>query len=217
MGCPTTLYFLNQKSQKWKDKYIKSLFSLAGPWAGALKSLKVFASGVKLKIAVVHPLAVREEQRTFPSLAFLLPSQRLWRSDEILIESELRNYTVSDYRLFFQDINYMNGYNMWIDVKNLTYNMTPPGVEVHCLYGYGIDTMQKLIYKKGEFPDSQPHTLYGDGDGTVNLRSLRSCLEWEGKQLQNVYHQNYSKVSHLNIMSDPNVLTYLKNHAIRDL
>jgi len=216
MGCPTMLYFLNQQTKEWKNKYIKSLLSLAGPWAGAVKSLKVFASGDNFNIAVVRPLTVRKEQRTFPSLAYLLPSQKLWESDEILIESASRNYTVSDYRQFFEDINYTIGYNMWLDVKNLTYNMTPPGVEVHCLHGYGIDTMQKLIYKKREFPDSQPHVLYGDGDGTVNLRSLRSCLEWKGKQSQNVYYQNYSKVDHLNIVNNPAVLTYLRNHAIRD-
>ena len=130
------------------------------------------------------------------------------------MQSTLRNYTSQNYRSFFEDINYMVGYNMWLDVRNLTYDMTPPGVEVHCLHGYGIDTMHKLVYNKGKFPDSQPHVDYGNGDGTVNLKSLQACLQWQGKQTQNVYYQNFTKSDHMLIMSDPRVIQYIKQHAI---
>jgi lysophospholipase-3 len=216
MGCPAMLYFLNRQPQRWKNKYIKSLFSLAGPWAGAVKSMKAFASGDNFGVIVVPSLTIRQDERTFPSLAYLLPSDKLWKPDEVLVQSTLRNYTAANYREFFEDINYMIGYNMWLDVRNLTYNNTPPGVEVHCIHGYGIETMNKLIYNKGKFPDSQPHVLYGDGDGTVNLRSLQSCLQWDGKQAQNVYYKNFSNVDHMLIMSDPRVIAYLLDHAIKN-
>ena len=45
MGSPLSLYFLNQMSQKWKDKYIRALMTLAGVWGGSVKALKVFAAG----------------------------------------------------------------------------------------------------------------------------------------------------------------------------
>ena len=45
MGSPMTLYFLNQQTQAWKDKYIKSWISLGGCWAGTVKALKVYAQG----------------------------------------------------------------------------------------------------------------------------------------------------------------------------
>ena len=45
MGCPVLLYFLNQQSQAWKDKYVKSLITLAGPWGGAVKTMRLMASG----------------------------------------------------------------------------------------------------------------------------------------------------------------------------
>lgn len=45
MGGPLTLVFLRQKTQAWKDKYIKALISLSGAYAGSVKALKVFAVG----------------------------------------------------------------------------------------------------------------------------------------------------------------------------
>ena len=45
MGCHYVLYFLNQQPQVWKDKYIKGFISLAAPWGGAVKPLRVMASG----------------------------------------------------------------------------------------------------------------------------------------------------------------------------
>lgn len=214
MGCPTMLYFLNQQSQRWKSKYIKSLITLAGPWGGAVKALKAFASGDNFGVIVVPSLTIRQDERTFPSLAYLLPSDKIWTGHEVLMESTQRNYTSINYRNFFEDINYMVGYNMWIDVRNLTYDLTPPGVEVHCLHGHGIDTMEKLVYNKGSFPDSQPHVIYGDGDGTVNLKSLQACLHWKGKQSQEIYYQSYKKSDHILIMSDPRVIEYIKQHAV---
>lgn len=45
MGCHYVLYFLNHQPQVWKDKYIKGFISLGAPWGGAVKPLKVVASG----------------------------------------------------------------------------------------------------------------------------------------------------------------------------
>lgn len=45
MGCHYILYFLNHKPQSWKDKYIKGFISLGAPWGGAVKTLRVLASG----------------------------------------------------------------------------------------------------------------------------------------------------------------------------
>jgi lysophospholipase-3 len=45
MGGPMTLQFLNQQSQDWKDKYIKSMVTLSGAWGGSVKAVKVYAIG----------------------------------------------------------------------------------------------------------------------------------------------------------------------------
>lgn len=45
MGNPYTLYMLNHQPQEWKDKYIQTYISLAGPWGGAAKPVRLMASG----------------------------------------------------------------------------------------------------------------------------------------------------------------------------
>ena len=37
---------------------------------------------------------------------------------------------------------------MWEDTRPLIHDLVAPGVEVHCLYGTGVDTAERLIYSK---------------------------------------------------------------------
>lgn len=45
MGSHYVLYFLNHQDQAWKDQYIRGFISLGAPWGGAVKPLRVLASG----------------------------------------------------------------------------------------------------------------------------------------------------------------------------
>lgn len=101
MGSPMVLYFLNQQPQEWKDHYIKTWISLAGCFAGTVKALKVYSQGDDLGVRVLSETALREQQRTSPSLSWLMPSNMLWRDDEIMVTTKSRNYTVNDYQEFF--------------------------------------------------------------------------------------------------------------------
>lgn len=51
MGCHYVLYFLNNQPQEWKDKYIRGFISLGAPWGGAVKALRVLASGMGKMLA----------------------------------------------------------------------------------------------------------------------------------------------------------------------
>ena len=48
-----------------------------------------------------------------------MPSTRFWEPDEVLVITEHRNYTVSDYKQLFTDVNYTDGYLLWQDTKDL--------------------------------------------------------------------------------------------------
>ncbi len=50
MGSPMTLYFLNQRTQRWKDKYVRAFITMAGVWGGTVRALKVFALGETLDL-----------------------------------------------------------------------------------------------------------------------------------------------------------------------
>jgi lysophospholipase-3 len=209
MGCPYALFYLNKKPQAWKDKYIRSMISLAGVYAGSVKAMKAYASGDNFGVVVVPSLSLRKDVRTFPSLALLMPSPDVWPKNQVLVKNHNITYTVSNYEQFFRDIDYPDGYEMWLDVRNLAPPLRAPGVEVHCLHGYKVNTPEYLDYGTGHFPDSKPKVKYGDGDGTVNLLSLRTCLEWNGRQKERIIYRNFTSIDHMTILSDSRVMNYL--------
>ncbi|KAE8747732.1 hypothetical protein FOCC_FOCC005555 [Frankliniella occidentalis] len=210
MGGPMTLVFLQQQSQKWKDQYIRAFVTLSGAWGGSVKALKVFAVGDDLGSYVLRESILREMQITSPSLSWLLPSPLFWKESEVLVQTGNKNYTINNLKAFFDDINYPLGWEMRKDVEPYSLNFSPPGVEVHCLHGFGVDTVDRLVYKSGKFPDGYPTFINGDGDGTVNKRSLEGCLHWASQQKKKIYHQTFPKVDHMGILRDTKVLEYLQ-------
>lgn len=72
-------------------------------------------------------------------------------------------------------------------------------------------TPAKFHYSESQWFDSQPTVIYGEGDGTVNVRSLHGCLRWESKQKQKIYHEEFKGVGHMGILADKNVINYIVN------
>ncbi|XP_035678867.1 phospholipase A2 group XV-like [Branchiostoma floridae] len=211
MGGPYGLLFLNNMDQPWKDKFIKSMVTLAGPWGGAAKTLRLYISGDNLGIYVVNPLSLRPEQRSFPSSAWMMPSPLLWDTNEPLVFTPDRNYTIGDYAALFDDLEYEQGWLMRKDVEGLIGDLTPPGVTVHCLHGNKVKTPHQFSYTAKEFPDLQPTVIYGDGDGTVNLNSARGCLRWRDQQKQPVFYKTFEGAEHMKILANQTVIEYIKD------
>jgi len=205
MGSPMMLYFLTKQSQAWKSMYVRSLVTLAGPWGGTVRALKIFAVGDNLGNWLLSEKKLMWEQRTSSSLAWLMPQEGFWDHDEVLVETSDNNYTIANYHQFFTDLEEPNAWLMREDTKDLIAGLPAPGVEVFCIHGGGVDTTEKLVYGKGEFPGSDPGTiLKGDGDGTVNMRSLVGCTRWAEKQREPVHHRVLPGVDHLGILrTDP--------------
>lgn len=97
------------------------------------------------------------------------------------------------------------------DVVKYT-DFTAPGVEVHCLYGSNVDTVERLHYPKSSDLDGSPTLINGDGDGTVNARSLQACTHWIGMKEQlgkNVSTLQLPGVDHMGILRDNRVVQYV--------
>lgn len=95
------------------------------------------------------------------------------------------------------------------DTESLVFDLTPPGVAVHCLYGTGIDTAESFQYSD-KFPDVEPTTVViGDGDGTVNLRSAIQCGRWAGQQKQPVTLKELPGNEHVNMLSNSTTVAYI--------
>lgn len=74
----------------------------------------------------------------------------------------------------------------------------------------------RLLYKKGGFP-GYPKFVYGDGDGTVNKRSLEGCTHWSSVQKQPVYHQTFPDMDHMQVLSDSRVIEYIRKLFVTKL
>ena len=60
-------------------------------------------------------------------------------------------------------------------------------------------------YSPLTLPDNDVVLKKGDGDGTVNLRSLEACQSWMTTTTVKVFE----KLDHLGILRDPNVVDYV--------
>ncbi|CAK9831228.1 Phospholipase A2 group XV [Anthophora retusa] len=149
-------------------------------WGGSVKALKVFAIGDDLGAYILRQNILKDQQISSPSLGWLLPSRLFWKESEVLVQTQQKNYTLSTLRDYLIDIGVPNAWEFRKDNEKYQLDFTAPGVEVHCLYGNNIDTVQKLYYKPGISIEGTPQLISGDGDGTVNLRSLEGCKHWQG-------------------------------------
>ncbi|KAF7992945.1 hypothetical protein HCN44_005726 [Aphidius gifuensis] len=211
MGGPMCLLFLQQQTTAWKNKYINSLITLAAVWGGSVKAIKVFAIGDDLGTYVLRERTLKDQQITSPSLGWLLPSKYFWKNTEVLVETATKNYTLLDLQDYFININVPNAWEFRKDTEKYQADYSAPGVEIHCLHGIAVNTVEKLYYKPGVTIDGYPQLINGDGDGTVNKRSLEGCLHWKDQQKQKIYHQPFPNTNHMEILRNPNVLQYIKS------
>merc|ERR1740137_65413 len=219
MGSIMMSYFLNHQTQAWKDKYIRSLVSIAGVWGGTARAVKVFAVGDNLDSWFLNEKNLLWE-RTNPSLAWLMPAEGFWTADEVLVQTVEKNFTRTNLGEYFTALGEPNMASMVEDTEVLLTGFPPPNIEVFCSHGSKIDTTERVVYPKGSFPKlkkeivvddnvsnlriwpfpKSPSLIKGDGDGTVNTRSLEGCLKWRNKQSQPVHHQVFEKVNHLDML-----------------
>ncbi|XP_038069431.1 phospholipase A2 group XV-like [Patiria miniata] len=215
LGCLYTLYFLNRQSNPWKAKYIQAFAPISGPWAGATKSLRVAISGDNVGDFAVHASVVRTAQRSWPSLNFLLVTDKYWGPHEVIVSTQKKNYTVNDYREVFNDMNYEVGWEVYKDVRGLVYDLKAPGVPVYGIHGRDVPTEEFYVYNEERpFPDYEPYITYGQGDGTVNMRSLKAYMKWQHEQPHPVSEFEISGGEHVHILQNATLIKYLINTVL---
>ena len=98
-------------------------------------------------IESISPLVIREEQRSYETGVYILPLPTTWKhSEEVLVQTPARNYTVGNYAQFFEDIGFSEGLEMMENIVDYV-NLTSPGVRTVCVFTLGIQTPVKLIYQ----------------------------------------------------------------------
>lgn len=100
-------------------------------------------------------------------------------------------------------------------VKDLEgyHDFTAPGVEVNCMHGVGVETLERLDFGNS-LSNPNPKQIKGDGDGTVNFRSLSACRYWPDQPAQNNYTVNRFEIpnaEHYDILSDHRAINHILN------
>ena len=126
---------------------------------------------------------MRGEQRSYESSLLLLPTPQVW-GEQILIETPGKNYTSADYELLFGLSNFLNGFERYQLIGNLTADLIPPGVDTIHMYGINVDTGTSFRYLSNNDFDSEPETINGNGDG--NMLQIMN-------QYMTIYFQNNGK------------------------
>lgn len=215
-GGPKLLHFLQEQTQEWKDKHVKRLVSLNGAWGGTVQSIKTYTVGDDFGLPYIKPSTIGNMEKTFSSLARMMPSPLLWKPHSVLAKTRNRVYTLENVQEFFNDLDFWEGWEMYQDAMLYMLNFTAPGVEVHCIYGGGVDTVESLNFNNDDLTGTPTYET-GDGDGTVNKRSLEACKHWAGKQSQPVIMKSYAGNDHMGILANLTVLDDIVLLLLHDL
>ncbi|CAL8461900.1 g1431 [Coccomyxa elongata] len=205
LGCLVSLSFLTGKSQEWLDKHVSSLVAISAPWGGSVTALKGSISGDNFDISIIPHDLLRPVQSTAPSGPWLFPSPKHW-GDSVLVQTGKHNYTAKDALQLLKDLNLTQQAAVYPRVHNLTYPLPKVNFKVHCMYGTGRDTDEGYVYDVDAFNASAPSApskvMKGDGDGTVNTRSLEACKELGDKATLKFF----GNASHTGILADKRLL-----------
>lgn len=215
MGCNNILYFLQRQSQEWKDKHVLRVITLAAPWGGSMKAIRATVVGNNLGLPQLFDEAIfRTLQKSLPSTMYLYPKERVFQNSSLirfkpqgrLDRSEI--FRANDFGSFFEKIKYPNGYQMWLNTKDLLGSLEAPQVEIWCLYGEGSRTLGSMEFR-GDFPNSAFQEIQHDGDGTVTVQSSTYCRQWAREQEKYVYDRSFN-VNHMDMVRDKQVLEVIE-------
>ena len=210
MGGPVTLYFLTTVvSQEWKDQFINAFVPLSGAWSGGSAAVPAVVSGSNTPSTspFLFPTFLRELRsiiRSVESVVWLFPRPSIW-GDAVLVTTPVRTYTANDYSDLFTDISYPQGFDMYTGTLAINEGFPAPNVSVYCFYGTNFSTPESFIYNSS-FPDVDPETVFGDGDGVINLLSSEVCLRWSQEQSQRFVSQTFPGVEHIQMVMNEAVL-----------
>ena len=196
------------------EKYIHSYTNIAGPMAGAPKALTMITSGENENIAILRPNQIRVAERSWPSSYLLLPNpmalNKTMRNKNFMEIKGFRNYTSTQYKDFFDyvsknfpDQHFEHSRNLFNEYsgQSILGSVNALNIRTLCVWGSGLDTTNKLMWKKKEkFPDYSPYeNEMVSGDGTVPEWSIKPvCERWEKEQQKS---QSGRKVSYLDLPS----------------
>jgi len=220
-------YYCSKKlwSHEFKSKHIHGYVSIAAPWGGAPKALKMITSGENWGIPMLRPNKLRIAERTWASTYFLLPNPHIIPKGDSKVTPIVkidgsRNYTTAQYQDFFRDLEAKRtdqhiSQGMYTDYsgEHLLGPIQALGFRTICAFGVGLNTVSRLRWAKASrFPDYVPYEETVGGDGTVpEWSSGDVCKTWRSQQKEKVEILPLPGIAHMNTLWDPKVYDAVAN------
>ena len=225
MGCTHLLLFLRHQSAAWRQAKIRKLIALSSPWGGAIKAVKALLVGDQFSLPIVSELKMRKLVRSFPSVAYLLPQAQVFeRPDQnqadfgaqVMVQTPERTYTVGQLEALLRDTNMSLQWDWFSKTATQIEPLNPlPDLNVDCLHSLNIPTIETVIFRNvTDFPDGDYELVEGDGDGTVNRKSLLVCGAWAAKLPDRVKHKIIMNTSHSGILKSKQLLEHITDDVL---
>ncbi len=219
LGCPTTSAFLRRQASDWLTDNVAGFVALAGVWGGAAKMALALVSGDNMGAPVPHDY-VRPVQRSAASGVWMLPGREFsapGAAPIIITPSQNFSSNASDMYQLMGVLNLTQGQSIFKKLGasgELLDKLPRPPVRTAVFYGSGVKTGRSYVFDAPLDHAGTPTpsaTLYGDGDGTVNLESaLLPVRRWNaskplGVGAPEVTFREFAGVSHFGMVSDEKV------------
>mmetsp|Transcript_23771 Transcript_23771/g.60009 ORF Transcript_23771/g.60009 Transcript_23771/m.60009 type:complete len:432 (-) Transcript_23771:229-1524(-) len=200
MGCPYANLFLSDYvDAEWKAKYIDTFFSISGVFAGTAETIRYMLSPDNWRgtLPEYTAKAFTGLVRYTPSVAWVSPFKGYF-GDEPIVVSPDGNFTVDGLADALRAAGADEAAASFErSRKYLSYK--DPGVHVECLYGYGVPTINGMVYDSPLKDQTQPTQLYSDGDGTVPRPSLEACTTFSDVVVTSVFNQTHTGLINFDI------------------
>jgi len=217
MGGPTSVYFLNQQPQDWKDKYLSNLIAIAGPWSGAPSATKSIVSGNNfglefLGFSLLNRDTIAQIARQAGGVNFLTPDEEFWGNQTFVTNKQTGiSYDPLSFMQLYNDLKTPITATIHQKTNRIINNLAYPGINTYCLYGTNVETEMAYIYSHFSADPAkvvQPDTIVYSkaGDGTVPLLSLGECKKWQKQTSDPIRCREYDLKGHLDILTDDEII-----------
>ena len=204
MGGPFFATFLaSYVDVDWRRKHIHAFVSLSGVMSGSSLAPAALVNGyIFHEIPAPLPKYISskfyETILTMPSVSWLFPASETFGKAP-LIKTPSMSYSAETFDKMLMQAGQDAQADLWSINKKYAGMAIAPRVHTFCLSGYGIPTPNTFTFDKDDF-SGEPSIGYSDGDGTVQLESLRVCDDWKNVQKEPITPIHFFNNTHTELL-----------------
>ncbi|CAN6197895.1 unnamed protein product [Urochloa humidicola] len=209
-GGTYAMEFLNQSPLPWRLRYVEHIVMLSQGVGGLALNMQVLASttGSPPPPPTLRGSVMAFGNRSFASVLSLLPSPMLY-GDTPLVITRSKNYSAENILEFLAAVGFSDEEvaRYRTRVLPLTLNFRAPVVPMTAINGVGVPTVDKVVYSDGNFT-GKPQVVNGDGDGIVNVETVRALERLVGNDPDQLYFKSVliPNTTHNGMISDDSAL-----------